>query len=227
MKNEADPRAWIAFIQAKDFTLDGGGAFDGNGQIWWETRCKVNKRPVCFITTYHKYTFGFGLSSDMPPKAIFINESSNIRVMDLKFMNPQEKHLHFERCKGVDVSNLSIIAPEDSPNTDGIHIYLTENMNIENYNFYREEKNCIVIEDEPCPQQNDAVQINGIVYKNIRGTSSTNEVIKFDCSKTVPCEAIKLENVNLSSTQGGVLKTFCVNAKLQVVGKVSPALQCH
>ncbi|PHU16890.1 Polygalacturonase [Capsicum chinense] len=39
-------------------------------------------------------------------------------------------HLTFERCFGVEASNLVVSAPESSPNTDGIHITKTQNIQI-------------------------------------------------------------------------------------------------
>jgi polygalacturonase len=41
-------------------------------------------------------------------------------------------HVAFERCFNVFVSNLVVRAPEDSPNTDGIHVAETQNIDITN-----------------------------------------------------------------------------------------------
>lgn len=41
-------------------------------------------------------------------------------------------HVTFQECFDVDVSNLVIKAPGDSPNTDGIHVAETQNIVIRN-----------------------------------------------------------------------------------------------
>ncbi|MBA0572821.1 hypothetical protein Golob_000129 [Gossypium lobatum] len=42
------------------------------------------------------------------------------------------------------------------------------------------------------------IKIKDIIYEGIRGTSSTQVAIKFDCSSKNPCTRIRLQNVNLS-----------------------------
>ncbi|KAH9328110.1 hypothetical protein KI387_000218, partial [Taxus chinensis] len=41
-----------------------------------------------------------------------------------------------------------------------------------------------------CPNQTSAVRVSEIGYFNIRGTSATEEAIRFACSESVPCENI-------------------------------------
>ncbi|KAK4489084.1 hypothetical protein RD792_004878 [Penstemon davidsonii] len=49
-----------------------------------------------------------------------------------------------------------------------------------------------------CPGQVSGVKISDVTYQDIEGTSATEVAVKFDCSKTNPCQGIRLENVNLS-----------------------------
>ena len=44
-------------------------------------------------------------------------------------------HISINGCKDVDVGNLQIIAPGDSPNTDGIDIGRSSHVNIHNSNI--------------------------------------------------------------------------------------------
>lgn len=39
--------------------------------------------------------------------------------------------------------------------------------------------------------------VSDVEYKNIRGTSASEVAINFNCSKTAPCRAILVENVDL------------------------------
>ena len=57
-------------------------------------------------------------------------ELKNLVVKNLKIQNAQKMHVTFEKCVGVEVSGLTITAPADSPNTDGIHVTRTQNIQI-------------------------------------------------------------------------------------------------
>jgi len=48
------------------------------------------------------------------------------------FKDAQQMHVSFEGCFNVIASNLIIRAPGDSPNTDGIHVADTQNIEISN-----------------------------------------------------------------------------------------------
>ncbi|KAJ4893141.1 Polygalacturonase QRT2 [Raphanus sativus] len=77
---------------------------------------------------------------------------------------------------------------------------------------------------ESCPQQKSAVQVSNVLYKNIQGTSSRPVAVKFECSESIPCRGISMENVKLvEQTQQDVVSTAsCSNVKLDTRGNVSP-----
>lgn len=58
--------------------------------------------------------------------------------------------------------------------------------------------------------QSSAVHIKNVVFKNIRGTSASDEAVRLDCSKRYPCEAIVLQNINLQSEEDEP-KALCNN----------------
>lgn len=51
-------------------------------------------------------------------------------MKNLKIKNAQQIHVSFETCTNVEASNLMINSPENSPNTDGIHVANTHNIQI-------------------------------------------------------------------------------------------------
>lgn len=53
-------------------------------------------------------------------------------MKNLRFKDAQQMHVTFQRCFNVFVSNVVIRAPENSPNTDGIHVAETQNIDIIN-----------------------------------------------------------------------------------------------
>lgn len=58
--------------------------------------------------------------------------SSNLTVKGLKIKNSPQFNFRFDACHDVRVESLTIKAPAQSPNTDGIHIENTNNVHIYN-----------------------------------------------------------------------------------------------
>lgn len=72
-------------------------------------------------------------------------------------------------------------------------------------------------------QQISAVQVKDVLYQNIKGTSTSDVAIKFDCSKSFGCEGIVLRDVDLRRKQGDrVAEAFCNNVEITDIGDVSP-----
>ncbi|KZV47263.1 hypothetical protein F511_07686 [Dorcoceras hygrometricum] len=277
-------RLWMKFEDVADMSISGGGTVDGNGAIWWKNSCKIKKSKPC--------------QSQGAPTAMTFKNCVNLKMTNLNLRNAQQMHVVFEGCRDVEASKISITAPGDSPNTDGIHITKTQNINIldsiiktgddcisivngtsnvqvrnimcgpghgisigslgennvENHvsnilvkgvkitgatngvriktwqggsgsarNIEFEDilmqnvSNPIIInqnycdKNEKCVKQNSAVQVENIMYRNIRGTSATKVAINFNCSESFPCRNLFMENVKLSTAHGEDKKAeaFC------------------
>lgn len=65
-------------------------------------------------------------------QAIRFFMSSNLTVQGLKIKDSPQFHFRFDGCRNVLIESLSIKAPSQSPNTDGIHIENTNNVGIYN-----------------------------------------------------------------------------------------------
>ena len=63
-------------------------------------------------------------------QALTFYNCKNLVVKNLKIENAQQIHVSFEKCVGVQASGLTVTAPGDSPNTDGIHVTDTQNIQI-------------------------------------------------------------------------------------------------
>ncbi|KAF9675581.1 hypothetical protein SADUNF_Sadunf09G0047000 [Salix dunnii] len=292
---ENDRRHWLVFQNVQNFRVKGGGTIDGNGKIWWENSCKINKSQPC----------------QHAPTAVTFLESKSLIVANLRFQNAQQMHLSFQNCVNVRALNLMVIAPGTSPNTDGIHVTGTQNIRIrkcvirtgddcisivsgsknveatditcgpghgisigslgadnseaevsnvfvnratisgttngvriktwqggsgyaKNIVFQnvvmRNVTNPIIInqnycdQDNPCTEQTSAVQISNVKYKNIKGTSASDVAVNFDCSKSIPCRGILLQDVNIALVEDGQPDASCANVNLTKRGEVYP--QC-
>ncbi|KAM7275464.1 hypothetical protein ACFE04_017330 [Oxalis oulophora] len=88
------------------------GTIDGQGQIWWDS----------FRSKTLDYT---------RPHLVELMNSTGIVISNLTFLNPPFWTIHPVYCSQVIVQNVTIRAPLDSPNTDGIDPDSSTNVCIE------------------------------------------------------------------------------------------------
>ncbi|XP_020252149.1 polygalacturonase-like [Asparagus officinalis] len=216
---------------------------------------------------------------------------TNSSIRGISSLNPKFFHVNLFSCRNLDLRWLTISAPGDSPNTDGIHVGGSSNiaisdsaistgddcislgsgtanvtvsgvtcgpghgisvgslgkdadkgdvvgltvknctltgtsngirikswktkrgsrfwemMKVEDFLFenvaMKNVANPIFIDQEYCPyaacpeSEPSRVKINGVKFRNIRGTSSSDEVIKMVCSRRYPCEGVELRDIYL------------------------------
>ncbi|KAF9681225.1 hypothetical protein SADUNF_Sadunf06G0203300 [Salix dunnii] len=66
----------------------------------------------------------------IPEKALLFKNSNNLKLSGLSVVNSPRSHVYLRDCKGVSVSGLTITAPGNSPNTDGIDASGSSQVNI-------------------------------------------------------------------------------------------------
>ncbi|KAE8728456.1 Shaggy-related kinase 11, 11 isoform 1 [Hibiscus syriacus] len=115
-------RQWLVFYRVDGMLMQGGGLVDGKGQKWWNLPCKP-----------HKGINGTAMPDPCDsPVTIRFFMSPNLTVKGLKIKNSPQFHFRFDACHGVRVDSLTIKTPAQSPNTNGIHIENTNNVQIYN-----------------------------------------------------------------------------------------------
>ncbi|XP_078164702.1 polygalacturonase QRT2-like isoform X2 [Carex rostrata] len=75
----------------------------------------------------------------------------------------------------------------------------------------------------PCHEQNSAVAVKGVLYKNIRGTSASDISINLNCSSTVPCRNIQLQDISLVTADTFDSSSSCINVHSDESGSVFPS----
>ncbi|XP_017984474.1 PREDICTED: exopolygalacturonase [Theobroma cacao] len=120
LKATADPSkfnnvpTWVTFQRIDRFTLSGAGTFDGQGgkAAWAQNDCKqvgrCNKLPI----------------------NLRFNAVSNGLVRDITSVDSKQTHINLLSCKNLTFANITVNAPAQSPNTDGIHIGRSSGINI-------------------------------------------------------------------------------------------------
>ncbi|XP_078435747.1 polygalacturonase-like [Wolffia australiana] len=292
--NGLDRKLWLLFDKVDGLTVLGGGSIDGSGQVWWKLSCKVDSNQPC----------------KGAPTATTFRSCNRLNVSNLKFRNSQQMHVTFTKCAGVRIAGLTISAPDESPNTDGIHVSgstdvkisdsvirtgddcisivsgsrfitasnivcspghgisigslgangseaivsdvlvdkarlegTTNGVRIKTWQGGRgyarniifrniimdNVKNPIIIDQnycdstKPCGEQKSAVAVSGVTFQNIKGTSATAVAMDLDCSNSVPCQGITLNDINLVTKSGVAAKSFCRNVNLSKYGTVLPS----
>ncbi|XP_054778463.1 probable polygalacturonase At3g15720 [Prosopis cineraria] len=128
-----DKGSWLQFIYINRLVVNGGGVFDGQGTPWWE----------CFRK-----------SRCQRPRAISFHACPELRINKVKVINTPSSHININGCNGSVISNIHLLAPNDSPNTDGLGISGSSH---------------VTIRDSTMEVGDDCVVINGGSYMNISG----------------------------------------------------------
>ncbi|KAL3626554.1 hypothetical protein CASFOL_030103 [Castilleja foliolosa] len=98
-------QGWIQFEEINGLVIAGGGIIDGLGQnVWQYNDCKTN--PSC----------------TQLPATIYMSKVENAKIKSIKIINSMGFNMHITQSYLVRLHSLVIDCPEDSPNTDGLHI---------------------------------------------------------------------------------------------------------
>ncbi|XP_076952990.1 putative polygalacturonase At3g15720 [Bidens hawaiensis] len=174
-KDCVEGRFWIYFTSVHGFTIDGPGQIDGQGAVWWR---QTEETETC-----------------NRPTALHFNECSGLRLQGTTHINSPKLHISIKSSQDVDIGNLQIIAPEDSPNTDGIDISASSRINIH---------------DSVIQTGDDCVAINGGVV-DIKETNvvcgpghgiSIGSLGEKDHHDTV--EQVRVQNCDITGTRNGL-----------------------
>ncbi|KAK4799144.1 hypothetical protein SAY86_024509 [Trapa natans] len=102
---------WVTFEHIDKFTLGGSGTFDGQGKAAWKLNDCIREKHE-FIIPFNLFIF----------QNLRFNFVSNAIIRDITSLDSKNFHVNVLGCKNITFLNLNVIAPENSPNTNGIHI---------------------------------------------------------------------------------------------------------
>ncbi|KAF0904958.1 hypothetical protein E2562_039202 [Oryza meyeriana var. granulata] len=96
---------WIEILRVDNLVITGKGKLDGQGpSVWSKNSCA--KKYDCKIL----------------PNSLVLDFVNNGLISGITLVNPKFFHMNLYKCKDVTIKDVTITAPEDSPNTDGIHM---------------------------------------------------------------------------------------------------------
>ncbi|XP_034685480.1 exopolygalacturonase-like [Vitis riparia] len=106
---------WIAFQEIDGLRVSGGGSFNGQGEkVWHDNDC-------------HKNGDCKPLSSSLSFKFV-----TNGRIDHITSINSKMFHFNIYDNQKIRINHVKILAPAESPNTDGIHIGRSNDIRITN-----------------------------------------------------------------------------------------------
>ncbi|KAF7818182.1 exopolygalacturonase [Senna tora] len=104
---------WVAFEDIDGLVVTGNGTFDGQGSsVWQYNDCRTN--PNCVNL----------------PSSLQFSRVNNTIVKDITSLNSKQFHYHLHKCYNFSAWNLNITAPKNSPNTDGMHVGSSDEVNV-------------------------------------------------------------------------------------------------
>ncbi|GLT87897.1 hypothetical protein SLE2022_059500 [Rubroshorea leprosula] len=127
---KSQSRSWILFANVTGLQVTGKGKLDARGSEWWEWCPRVSScsKPV---------------KCKRPTTLRFLNCSS-LHVSGLTSVDSGQNHISIHSCHHGTFRYITLIAPDESPNTDGIDISNSNNIEISKSNI-RTGDDCIAI----------------------------------------------------------------------------------
>ena len=148
---------------AHDIAITGSGTIDGNGQSWWsefrEYRSKAKSDPATKAPPHRPYL-------------IMLSNCSRVLLKDITLTNSPMFHFVPKDCHDVTIDSVSILAPADSPNTDGIDPS-GQNYHITNCTIDTGDDN-IALKPHPAPDGHAGCEnflIEHMIFKHGHGMS--------------------------------------------------------
>ncbi|XP_066309009.1 polygalacturonase At1g48100-like [Miscanthus floridulus] len=185
------PLQWL-----QDFSILGAGTVDGQSITSLQSASSPANTSQASTGHWH--------SPGVKPTLIRFYSSFNVTVRNIRITNSPQCHLKFDSCGGIKVKNITISSPGDSPNTDGIHLQNTRDVEIKSSTIGCGD-DCVSIQTG-CSN----VHIKNVVCNPSHGISlgGLGKDYSLACVSDVVAENIIVQNalygVRIKTWQGGV-----------------------
>lgn len=174
---------WVTFQNVDQFTLSGSGTFDGQGKTAW-TKNECTKKKDC---------------APLPTNLRF-NFVTNAIVKDITSLDSKYFHVNVLGGKNFTLQHVTITAPGDSPNTDGIHIGRSNGVTIIDTSI-KTGDDCVSLGDG-----SQQINITGVTCGPGHGIS-VGSLGKYQTEE--PVAGIYVKNCTITGTMNGVrIKTW-------------------
>jgi polygalacturonase len=100
----------------EDITIRGGGTIDGSGEPWW-AQVYAHKNSPEYVAARR-------------PRLIFLDHTKHVRIQGVTIQNSASWQVTLYYCDDVAIRDGKILAPERSPNTDGVDPFSSHHVTI-------------------------------------------------------------------------------------------------
>jgi polygalacturonase len=157
----------ISASNAEDITIDGGGTIDGAGATWWEEARGQKDHGV----------MGAGV---FRPRLMVFDHCHRILIENLTVQNSPSWQIVPYYSDDVTIRNGRILAPEHSPNTDGVDPFSSHHVTIRHMTIDVGDDNVAIKSGQPGSPGPDApstdITVSDCVFLHGHGLSIGSEV---------------------------------------------------
>lgn len=166
-KGSKDSLGFINGNNLTNITIAGKGTIDGSGQRWWPAaiEAKKAKQP----------------EARKRPRMVIFNRCVGVRIKDVTLTNSPSFHLVPRDCEDVDIVRVTIIAPDESPNTDAIDPSTSRYVKISDCIIDAGDDNIAIKSGRPDPAHPNAacqfITVTGCKFLHGHGMSIGSETL--------------------------------------------------
>jgi polygalacturonase len=103
--------SFISGDRLKDVCISGQGEIDGQGESWWQA-FRAGRRDV------------------RRPQMIFLSNCERVTLRGITTRNPPNTHCSLKDCREITIEGVTMLAPDESPNTDALNLSGVKNVRI-------------------------------------------------------------------------------------------------
>lgn len=165
-KGSGDFIPLISGVGLTNVVITGKGIIDGAGQVWWGPAEEARRK-----------TSGFTLPR---PRLIILTRCKNVRIEGVTLRNSPSFHLVPTDCEDVWIEGLTILAPDESPNTDGIDPSVSRRVVITNCLIAVGDDNIAIKSGRKMPGREFACEdiiVTDCVFRHGHGVSIGSETV--------------------------------------------------
>lgn len=177
----------ISASNARDISIRGGGTIDGAGQPWW-AEVYAHKASPEYVAAKR-------------PRLIFFDHSKQLSIEGVTIQNSASWQVTLYYCDGVTIRNAKILAPERSPNTDGIDPFSSHHVAISHMTIDVGDDNVAIKSGQPGSAGPDEpssdINVTDCTFLHGHGMSIGSEV-------SGGVENVRVARVHFKGTANGV-----------------------
>lgn len=181
----------ISGSKLTDIAIRGEGTIDGNGVVWW---AMAKKAPAWAIPTPAAAALPAAAAQpgvtieptatpapkprlilDDRPNMIVLRDCQRIHFQGVTFLNPPMFHFVPSRCREILIEDVKVIAPDDSPNSDGIDPSNSSNVLIRRCLIDTGDDNIALKAGGGSPFPTENVTVTDCTFKHGHGVSIGSE----------------------------------------------------